>query len=241
MRNLLLIAIVLIGGSGNLYGSENINVVTESLRPFNYVENGVVKGIASDIVKAVLDEAEIDYNIHVYPWPRAYDRARHEENVLIYTINRTRERESHFKWIGQVALTVESYLYKLKGRKDIAPVSFKDLANYRIGVPPGSPARPYLLSMGISEENIVGIHSSDQLSFVKMLTSGRIDLWAATAKAFSYSVNKAGYSEDFFEKSLPLEPLIPYLAASLKTSDGLVQKIIAAHSRLLERGEIELQ
>ena len=65
-----------------------LRVVTENLYPYNYMDKGVVKGMSTEIVKKVLDNAGIDYEITVYPGPEHTILHFQEPNVLIYTIIR---------------------------------------------------------------------------------------------------------------------------------------------------------
>ncbi len=48
----------------------------------------------------------------MFVWARAYEIALHEKNVLIYSIKRTSERESLFKWVG-VIVPIDFYFYAL--------------------------------------------------------------------------------------------------------------------------------
>lgn len=240
MRIFLLFVLTFLGLSGTVHARDNVHVVTENMKPFNYEENSVVRGTATNIVKAVLSEAGIDYNISVYPWARAYNMARHKENVLIYSIMRTKRREPLFKWIGRVGDPVPLYVYKLKKRTDINLGSISPSSKYQIGVIADGPTKPYLLSMGVEEKDLVDIHAESHLSLVKMLKSERLDLVAAGSGEFTEAVALAGFSDDSFEKGRPLATLTPYIAASLSTSDELVDKIIDAYNRLLKRGDIKL-
>ena len=73
-----------------------LTVVTEDLYPYNYIENGELKGQATEIVVKVLKHAGIDYSIQVYPWARAYNLALNNKNVLIYSIVKIPSREKLF-------------------------------------------------------------------------------------------------------------------------------------------------
>ena len=72
---------------------QKLEVLTEDWAPFNYQNNGKITGFSSEVVKAVLNEAEIPYQIRMGVWKGVYSRALSEPNILIYTISRTAERE----------------------------------------------------------------------------------------------------------------------------------------------------
>jgi len=43
--------------------AQDIQVVTEDWRPYNYEENGVIKGLGTEIVEATLNEAKLPYKV----------------------------------------------------------------------------------------------------------------------------------------------------------------------------------
>ena len=77
------------------FGSDSgipVKIVTEDLRPYNYLENGKLKGVGTEVVEAVLKELNLPLEIQVYPWARAFAIATNEPGTLIYTIGRSEER-----------------------------------------------------------------------------------------------------------------------------------------------------
>src|SRR5690606_13549359 len=80
-----------------------IQVVTEVSPPHQTLEQGKVKGVSTELVQAILNEANIPAEIAIYPWARAYHIAVNQPDTLIYTMARTPEREHKFHWIGPVA------------------------------------------------------------------------------------------------------------------------------------------
>ncbi len=66
--------------------AETISVVTESTYPYRYLENDKVVGITVNLVEAVLNRANLDYQISIYPWAKAYKIAKTTPNVLIFSM-----------------------------------------------------------------------------------------------------------------------------------------------------------
>ena len=61
-----------------------LTVVTEEYKPFNYVEpNGRIAGISTEIIRQLMDTANIAYDIEIYSWSRAYQAALKKKNVMI--------------------------------------------------------------------------------------------------------------------------------------------------------------
>ncbi len=112
--------------------TQTITVVTEEYPPYNFTENGVIKGCSTEIVQEVLKRAGIPYSLTSYPWARTYNTALNTPNVLIYSIGRSEKREKLFKWIDVVA-PYDIHLYKLKKRTDLTVTGLDDAKKYRIG------------------------------------------------------------------------------------------------------------
>ena len=77
-------------------------IMTADFPPYVYEEDGQMKGLATEFVQAVLEDLEMEADITLYPWKRAYDIATKEKNVLIYTLARIPAREGKFHFIGEV-------------------------------------------------------------------------------------------------------------------------------------------
>ncbi len=89
--------------ASTIFSDQDINVVTENWRPYNYEENSKIKGSSTKIVQTVLNQSGFQYAINLYPWARSYQEALNNKNTLIYTIVRIPLREHLFKWVGPVA------------------------------------------------------------------------------------------------------------------------------------------
>ncbi len=214
---------------------EKIHIVTEELRPYNYEEDGDVKGVATAIVQASVQEAGIDATIMVYPWIRAYNMALREKNVLIYPITRSEKRENLFKWVGVVA-DVTSYLIKLNKRNDIHLETIDDVKQYNVGTVRGWISSAYLTKKGIAVEEV-----TKNIQNIKKLKSGRIDLLEAPELTFLDDLKQLGYAMDEFEFAYKIDELSTdlYMAFSQQTSDELVERVKKGLSRIKANGTHE--
>ena len=97
-----LLAVAALAATGLAQASAfRLILATEEYPPYNMSgPNGTVTGISTDIVRALLDAAGYEYEIAVYPWARAIALARTQVNTCVYSMSRTPERESLYKWIG---------------------------------------------------------------------------------------------------------------------------------------------
>ena len=101
-----------------------------NIPPFNYKENGVVKGLSVDVVRAAFKEADLYIDrIDVLPWARGYRYALEKKNVFLFGILRTENREHLFRWMGTIAPATISF-FRLKERGDIRIKTLEDAKKY---------------------------------------------------------------------------------------------------------------
>ncbi|MGE9743767.1 substrate-binding periplasmic protein [Bdellovibrio bacteriovorus] len=93
--------------------------LTEDFVPFNYQEDGDVKGSATEVAKEAFKRAKLKVSFAVWPWARAYKAALEKPKHFVYSTSRTQEREKLFKWVGPIVKD-EVHLACLEGA-DFAP------------------------------------------------------------------------------------------------------------------------
>jgi polar amino acid transport system substrate-binding protein len=234
----IMIAVIVFAMAGMLCAGENITVVTENWKPYNYEEDGIFKGTSTEIVRAVLDRAGVNYTIELYPWARAYLMAQREKNILIYTIVRTPIRENLFKWIRPVAEPDRVSFYKLTKRKDIDIRSFEDVKKFRTGVLREDVKHQYLISLGFEEGKHIKPVVRQRQNFKKLLAN-RIDLVVLSEKNFSSEMESFRVLKDELEEVLLLFEAIPYMAFSKNTSDEMVEMIVKSYDQLVYEGKVK--
>ncbi|MEE9418668.1 MAG: transporter substrate-binding domain-containing protein [Desulfatiglandaceae bacterium] len=165
--------------------AQELKIVTENYPPYNYEENGKVKGVSTEIVRAVLKEMGLNIKITVYPWARTYRLALEEPNTLIYSIARTPEREHKFKWVGVIA-PADQVLLSLKERTDIKLNNLDDTRKYKIGTVRDDVIEHHLLSNGFKVGKNID-RCNNYNSNIKKLLRKRIDL-CAIGKLVGYNI-----------------------------------------------------
>ncbi|MFO6425205.1 substrate-binding periplasmic protein [Motilimonas sp. KMU-193] len=213
-----------------------LDVVTEEYAPYNYTQQGEVKGLASQIVQATLQRAGFSYQIKVLPWSRAYHLAKSNPNTLIYSISRTLHREPYFYWIGPIA-TIESHFFSLKSRQDIQPFSqLKQARQYQVGSIRDDYIEQFLLLHGFTNLQRNNNHEAN----LEKLLLGRIDLWPVSKETASYYLGLRGLSLD---QELKLVHSISsfsgtelYMAMGLDTPQATVERLRQALSQIQNDG-----
>jgi len=213
-----------------------LDVVTENLKPYNYMEDGEVKGLSTEIVKQLLDETGIKYKINIYPWARAYHLAQTKKNVLIYTIMKIPLRETLFKWVGPLGKGRTTSLYRLKKNKHINPTTIEHAKRYIIGTSINSMHHIWLKNEGFSKlETPARIEHC-----IKMFFMGRSEMIAINDSVIKEEFNNLGFDHNDVERVMPLFSSSPYMALSISTPNDIHDKLKKAYNELLKGNKIKL-
>jgi len=218
---LIIIMLVILLTNRVAYSTE-IKIVTEHYPPFQIVENGqVVGGLAVDIVNDLLSKVNLETNIVAYPWPRAYKMALEEKNVLIFSITRTEERESKFKWVGSI-IGVNDYLWRLKSNESVNVRSLDEAKKYTMAVPKDDQQHHFIRKNGFSNVYV----TSNFDSALKMLYANHVDLVMGPESSIYYRLKELSLDYSALEKAYDLGQKWGELsiAFSVNTSDEVVKK-----------------
>lgn len=193
----LSVALLLCVGSG-ASGAESIHsdparaeihVVTEELPPYNMTRDGVLTGMSTEVVQAVLKEVNVQASIQSMPWARAYDLALHNPNVLIYSITRTAERERLFKWVGTIAAS-RWFLYS-SASHPVSLLSLDDARDWQTATVNEDVGEQYLMARKFE----IGhqLQSSNRYEFnYQKLQTGHVDLWISDELNAYYLARQVG-------------------------------------------------
>lgn len=203
-----------------------MRIVTEEFPPYNLTENGRITGFSTEVVEAVLRETGVAAPIQSMPWARAYDIALKGENVLIYSITRTTQREKLFKWVGVVAPS-DWYLFARRG-SGVTLTRLEDAKAYRTATVNEDAGEQYLVANGFALGRQLQSSNKYESNYEK-LRLGRVDLWVANDLVAHYLSRRAGDEPtQVLERALPLPDLGGsdglYMAFSLRTPDSTVER-----------------
>lgn len=217
---------------------QSISVLTYEWRPFNYEEGGEVKGISTEVIREVLKRANLEADIQIYPWVRAYQKTMEEENVLLFTIARTPEREAHFKFLCPIAPSVHNVLFKLRERTDVSVPSLEEAGRYRIGVQNGDVIHEILLGAGL-EVNKTLFPVTENEQNLKKLLDGRIDLMAGHDLPTLDLLKRMNLSVDHLEVVYTFESFEECAAFGARTSNDVVERARKALESVVSEGLME--
>ena len=201
---------------------ENLTFYTEQLPPYNYQENGALKGFSVDLLEAItanMGTKVTREEVHLVPWTEGYQTVLTRNNTVLFTTARLPEREGSFKWAGPV-FAIPNVLFALPDR-EIVITGPESLKNYRIGVIVDDSAIQQLLDAGVNRSQLV--QETNVPAVIAKLNSGEIDLWAypkAPGRYFTEQVTGSYYS---FRVVYTLPDLEGYYAFNRNVPDPTVQ------------------
>jgi len=195
-----------------------LRIYTEDSPPANYLDQGKLKGQAVEIVREVLHRLKLPDNIQAVPWARGYSLALTQSNVALFSTTRLPQREKLFKWVGPLY----SQTWGFYAKKD-SPLKFSSLAQAktvsRIGTYYKDAKEQYLLANGF--RNLVS--TKKNLSNIRHLMDGSIDLWVSSDFNMPYLAKQAGINPDQLKLVFPFKRVQNYIAFSTQSPDSLVE------------------
>ena len=212
-----------------------IQIVTEKAKPLSYFDknNGEIKGYAQELVRAVMEEADLNYNIDIYPWSRTYREGLSTKNTLIFSIGRTEEREDKFIWLGEI-ITVQNYIYQLRGNNPKKISDLADLKNAPIAISKNTLNYEHLKSMGFT--NLVSLTNYPQV--FKLLERQRIQYFTASPFGIMRYLMDNQFEVSRIEPVIKIQKHNPvlYLAANIDSDEQLTSKVKAAFKKIIDNG-----
>lgn len=172
--------------AATLFADEFI-VMTEDLKPYNYLQDGELKGISVELVQKILEN--LNYNeqeISVYPWARAEHILQTNPKAVLFSMSYTPQRAKEYKFACPLS-EVEVFLFVNKD----TPLNVQNLEDAReltIGVVKDFAAHKYLVERGFTGFD----YSSSTKVMVEKLTQNKIDAFVATPySVFSLDVDSS--------------------------------------------------
>ncbi|MGI0118214.1 substrate-binding periplasmic protein [Zooshikella sp. RANM57] len=242
-NNILLYLVLLVGSLvvNKAFGQvkdDSLIAVASPFPPFQYVEEGILKGISIDVLSAIIQKTELIIEYRVMPWKRAYNYTLSRPNTVIMAISRTSEREPLFKWVGPLYNT-QIKMYRLTSRRDIVLYRLADAMQFRIGTVRGYASERYLLTQGF-KKNIQIISDSTTTYNVKKLLNDRIDLLVSTDLTLSYLIKNENINPDTIVEAFKLSDPIPdFFGFNLNTSDEIINEFQRVFDELVESGDYQ--
>jgi len=224
MKNPLLFIFLLLSFTAHS-NEETLNIVTEDWPPF-ILKGQEVSGIVTNNIREILRYTDIKYSIDVYPWARSFHLATTNPDVLIYSIYRTKQRESKFHWFCPIYKSTPIHAYKLASN-NINIDSLEALKTSVVGIMRGDNSHNYFLQKGFIEGVNLDISSNEEAN-LKKLIKGRVDVVIQSQESLNYRLELLGSKDLSLVSGLEIskdESAEHCMALSLNTKDETIDKI----------------
>ena len=207
---------------------------TEEYPPVTFLKDGRPSGLVTDMVREIAARLKIPDNIRLTSWKNAYNMALVYPKVVLFSAERTPEREKLFQWVGPVGKN-SAILYAKKG----SGIKIGSLDEAR-KVPAIATTTNWFTEQYLQREGFKNLRSSpDPRDNVRQLMSGEVMLSVFTDLTIPAIAKEAGYSMDDLEPVFPVNQTYFYIAISKDTPAEVVQAWQAALDELKKDGTFE--
>ena len=120
--------------SGSTACAATYRFVTLEYPPYEYSENGVIKGAAVEIVKETFKLMGHDVNIEIWPWARSIEMLKNGEADGIFTFFKTPERENFTHFSKEIIIPQKISLWVKKESRIVFNGNLSGLKKFSFGV-----------------------------------------------------------------------------------------------------------
>jgi len=218
---------------------DDLVFITEEYPPFNFIEEGKVRGISTDLLVEMLNRLgakQTREDIGSLPWARGYEIALHNKNAVLFSTTRTQAREELFKWVGPI-IHSEIVLLARKDRKlSLKSVDEINRRKLRVGVVLNDVGELTLRELGVERRRIFRFNKGVQLA--KMLEQGRIDLLAYGKQVSLWNLKSLGFAPNDFATVYTLAQAEYYYALNRNIDEQIARRLQAALDQLKAEGAL---
>ena len=196
-----------------------INLLTEEYPPVTFMKQGKVTGFVTDMVREISARQGIAEPIHLTSWGEAYKVALSNPNVVLFSAEKTDQREKLFQWVGPVGKN--SAIFYAKKGSGIRMNSIDDARK----VAAIATTSNWFTEQDLKSRGFTNLASSPlPTDNVRKLMKGEVELSVFTDITVPQIVKNAGYSMDDLEPVFTLSSTYFYIAMSLGTPPEMVHK-----------------
>lgn len=211
-----------------------VTIYTEDTPFRNYVEDGIITGYATEIVREMLKRAGHADTIEIVTWARGYSELLERPNVALYSTVRNQQREELFHWVGPVCRNGVVFFAKKGSGIKITSLDEAKKVN-SIGTCKYDAGELLLKEEGF--DNLDSVLSNEVNP--KKLVDRRIDLWLCAEEEGSMVARKAGVDPEDIEAIFDVKVDDLYVAISKHTNSMIVSKWQKAIDSMYRDGSLD--
>lgn len=208
-----------------------LSYLTEENKPYNYSENGVVKGVGMDVLKEVWQVLGVpEQEVVVMPWARGYAKLSSERNIVLFATVHTEARERLFKWACSFG-SADISLISLASRHLVLH-NVEDAKPYSITAVRTDVGEQLLLNQGFDENQIKPANNLTQA--IRLLTAGKVDLLSTNNTTAVNMMLSLGLDPGKYKKTYVLSNDEFCYAFSADVPDALVAQFQGALTQVVK-------
>jgi polar amino acid transport system substrate-binding protein len=223
MKQFAFALIFLLSGTAH---AETLRLLTEEYPPYNFSENGAVKGASVEQAELMMKALNAEYSLEILPWARALSLTENQPWTCLFTTGHDEERDKRFKWVEP--LLADRMVMVRKAGSGVNPSNIEEAKRFTVGTQRDDFSANYLKKHSFPKIDL----AADMVTTEKKLLNGRIDLMMTSEKTFE-AMRDQGKP---LESALLLEGKLYGLACNLNLSDELIAKMQAELDTLIANG-----
>lgn len=206
--------------------------MAENYPPANFRSEDEIVGVSVDVLHEIWRYLHLPQKkINIVPWARGYLALQKQENTALFTMSRTAERESKFKWVGPVFFSTHVLIAKKEASINITKKD--EVFRYSVATIRGDVSERSLKGFDYPDEKITKVTDIKQ-AFL-MLKSDRVDLIMLSIHGFHHIVSSAKESRGDYKIVWQVNKIGNYFAFNKSTPDVLINTYQSAFDAIEDK------
>jgi polar amino acid transport system substrate-binding protein len=174
---------------------DQLRILTEIYPPYNFVDKDYeITGQSTEIVQEIQRLVKNESTIETINLSDGLALAEKGPGIVIYSLNRTQQRENLFKWVGPIG-SYEQAFYARKG-SNLNIATLEDAMKVsKIGIYRGDAGGQFLASHGFTNLD----ESLTDAEALKKLMKNEVQLWLGNKEGLALTAEEAGVNVDDLE------------------------------------------
>lgn len=204
--------------------------VAGDLPPFAWQGSRGPEGYAHELAVLMAQRLGRHDRVEYYPWARAVRMTEEADNLGVFPLARTPDRESKFRWL----ILLMHVRYEFVGRAQAETYTLEQLRTARVGVLRGSPIIKNLQA----EKFSTIVEAKDYKDLLRMLRSDIISVIYAGGPMLQAAIEQAGNARQDYKVHTSLGEADLYMGSSLRLPEAEAERWLQAYQQLLADGTV---
>tara|TARA_R110002049_G_scaffold262686_2_gene438762 strand:+ start:89 stop:853 length:765 start_codon:yes stop_codon:yes gene_type:complete len=232
---LVALAALVLAGTAKAQSLQDFQWLTEEYAPYNYTEDGKLKGIAVDTLVAMWERLDIERevsDIRVLPWARGYRMAQEQPGHCLFSTTVTDSRRELFAFVEPIVDTRVAIVAPRGTLEVDSPAALRDVP---VGVVREDIGELLMQEAGIDDHLL---RTDSARALVRMLDAGRFAAISYSLDTVWWNMKVAGIDTTKYENVHTLTEGVLGFACPKGTDPALLARLQGALDALREDGTL---